>query len=56
MFKYMLISFSIAPLLIGAASVRARDDKEARTRLRLIWMTYAILWFSTLYYLKSRWS
>ena len=56
MFKYFLISVVIAPLLAGVLTVKGRDRGGDLSALKVTWITYAILWFGVLYYLRYRWS
>jgi hypothetical protein len=55
-FKYFLISVVIAPLLLGVLAVRGPDEARNRVMLRTTWLSYAVLWFCVLYYLRHRWS
>lgn len=56
MFKYLLISIVIAPLLIGTIAVKGRNDSKDRSVLRISWFVYAGLWFSMLYFLRAKWA
>jgi hypothetical protein len=56
MFKYLLISVAIAPLLVGAIAAKGRDIARSRSALRIGWAAYGALWFGVLYYLRYRWS
>jgi hypothetical protein len=55
-FKYLLISISIAPMVVGVSAARARAGAGDRSALRVSWIVYVILWFGVLYYLRYRWS
>ena len=54
MFKSILISIAIAPLLLGVFTGKGRDGGRDRTALRVGWVAYAILWIGALYYLRYR--
>lgn len=56
MFKYILISIAIAPLLVGVGAAKQRDGARSRSALRVGWILYALFWFGVLYYLRYRWS
>jgi hypothetical protein len=56
MFKYLLISVAIAPLLVGVFAEKGRDAQRSRSALRVGWLVYAAMWFGVLYYLRYRWS
>jgi hypothetical protein len=55
-FKYLLISVVLAPLLVGLIAARGKEALRSRSVLRISWATYAVVWFGVLYYLKYRWS
>jgi len=57
MFQYFVISFTIAPILVGmSAAARGRDGGRDRSALRVGWVLYAVVWFGVLYYLRNRWT
>ena len=56
MFKYLLISITLVPVLLGVSAARERDGASNRYALRVGWFLYATLWFGVLYYLRYRWS
>jgi hypothetical protein len=55
-FKYLLISIAIAPMVVGVWAAKGRDGAAGRSALRVGWLWYAGLWFGVLYYLRYRWS
>ena len=56
MFKYLLISIALVPLLVGIRAANKGDVQRRRSALRVAWVLYATLWFGLLYYLRFRWS
>lgn len=54
MSKYILLSAVIVPILLGLSAAKGRDGARDRSALRVGWVTYAILWFAALYYLRYR--
>ena len=52
MFKSILISVAIAPMLLGV--IAARSGGRDRVALRVGWVAYAVLWFAALFYLRYR--
>lgn len=56
MFKYLLISVVLAPLVVGLISARGDEAARNRSALRIGWAAYAVVWFGVLYYLRYRWS
>jgi len=54
MFKSILISIAIAPILLGVIAAKGRDGGRDRTALRIGWVAYAVLWVGALYYLRYR--
>ena len=56
MFQYFMISIVVMPILIGVYTARGRGRTRSRRKLTVTWVTYAILWFFVLYYLRFRWS
>src|SRR3984957_19413943 len=55
-FKYLLISIVIVPLLLGVISAIRRDAGPQPSFLKTIWWVYAVVWFGVLYSLRYRWS
>jgi hypothetical protein len=53
-FKSILISIAIAPILLGVIVAKGRDGGRDRTALRVGWVAYAVLWIGALYYLRPR--
>jgi len=54
-FKYLLISIVIVPVLLG---VKAADGRTGPRGLRVLitgWVLYGVLWLGLLYYLKNHW-
>ena len=56
MFKYLLISIAIVPLIVGVIAAKQVDERRSRSSLRVGWILYAVFWFGVLYYLRFRWS
>ena len=56
MFQNLLISIVIAPILLAVGAANERDGARHRRFLKAGWMTYAVVWFGMLYYLRYRWS
>lgn len=54
MFKSILISVAIAPVLLGVIAATGRDSRRARSALTVAWVAYAVLWFGALYFLRLR--
>ena len=54
MFKAILISVAIAPILLGMIAAKGRDSEHDLAALRLGWVAYAVLWIGALYYLRYR--
>jgi hypothetical protein len=55
-FKYILISMVIVPLLIGVIAVKGRSGAKDYSALRIGWVVYAVFWFGTLYFLRHKWA
>jgi hypothetical protein len=53
-FKSILISVTIAPILLGVIAAKGRDGGRDLTALRVGWVAYAVLWIGALYYLRHR--
>jgi len=54
-FKYLLISIVIVPVLLG---IKAADIRSGSRGLRVLigaWGLYGTLWLAMLYYLKHHW-
>lgn len=54
MFKSILISVAIVPILLGMIAAKGRDGGRDLAALRIGWVAYAVLWFGALYYLRHR--
>jgi len=54
MFKSILISVAIAPILLGVIAAKGRDSRRGMTALRVGWLAYAVLWIAALYYEMPR--
>ena len=55
MFKYVLISIVIVPVLLG---VKAATYPSGRRGLRVLavgWILYGVVWVAMLYFLRHRW-
>lgn len=52
MFKYLLISIVIVPVLLGIFAAR---KPNGRLVLGTSFVVYGILWVALLYFLKRRW-
>jgi hypothetical protein len=53
-FKSILISIAIAPMLLGMIAAKGRGGGRDLAALRVGWMAYAVLWIGALYYLRFR--
>jgi hypothetical protein len=53
-FKSILISVAIAPVLLGVLAAKGRDGGRDLAALRVGWVAYAVLWFAALFYLRYR--
>lgn len=56
MFKYVLISMAVVPVLLGVLAAGGQNDKSHRTMLRVMWFSYSIVWFAVLYWIRRRWT
>ena len=56
MFQYFVISFTMAPILVGVLAANGRKGTGNPVALRVGWVVYAVLWFACLYYLRHRWA
>lgn len=59
MFKLLLISIVIAPMLLGIMAEQSRaggNGGNGRSALRGRWMIYATLWIGLLYFLRYKWA
>ena len=54
MFKSILISVAIAPVLLGLIAAKGRGGGRDRAALRVAWVAYAVLWFAALFFLRYR--
>lgn len=55
MFKYLLISIVIVPVLLGVKAADARGGSRGFRVLMAVWVLYGVLWLCMLYYLKNHW-
>lgn len=55
MFKYLLISIVIVPVLLGIKAANGRRGPRGFPALMVSWLLYSVLWVGMLYYLKQRW-
>jgi len=53
-FKSILISITIAPILLAVIAAKGRDGGRDLAALRVGWVAYAVLWIGALYYLAYR--
>lgn len=54
MFKSILISIAIAPLLLGVIAAKGRNAQREMGALTVGWLAYVVLWFGALCYLRYR--
>ena len=54
MFKSILISIALAPILLGVIAARGRDGGRGLATLRVGWIAYAVFLFAGLFYLRHR--
>ena len=54
MFKSILMSVAIAPILLGVIAAKRRGGGRDLAVLRVGWIAYAVLWIGALYYLRYR--
>ena len=54
MFKSILISITILPILVGVMAAKGRDGGRDLSALRVGWAAYALLWMGALYFLAYR--
>jgi hypothetical protein len=55
MFKYLLVSIVIVPVLLGVMAANGRGGRRGLSVLRIVWVLYGVLWVGMLYYLENRW-
>jgi hypothetical protein len=55
MFKVLLISVVLVPVLIGMLGGRARDGRRGLALVLGLFFTYDVLYLLMLYYLRVRW-
>jgi uncharacterized membrane protein SirB2 len=55
MFKLLLISIVIGPVLLGVQAAKGRSTRQAFFRLLALVILYDTLYFAMLYYLRVRW-
>jgi hypothetical protein len=53
-FKSILISIAVVPVLLGMIAAKGRDSGRDRVALRVAWVAYAVLWFAALFFLRYR--
>jgi hypothetical protein len=53
-FKSILISVTIVPILVGVMAAKGRDGGRDLAALRVGWVAYAVLWLGALYFLAYR--
>ena len=54
-FKYLLISIVIVPILLGVMAAKVRGGTRGLRFLMTGWVVFSILWLGMLYYLNRRW-
>jgi hypothetical protein len=54
-FKYLLISIVIVPVLLGLKAANGRGGRRGLPVLITGWVLFSTLWVGMLYYLKQRW-
>ncbi len=55
MFKLLLISIVVAPVLLGLRAASVRSRRRGLLLLAAFLLTYDLLWMLMLYYLRVRW-
>ena len=55
MFKYLLMSIVIVPVLLGMKAATSRGGLRGPWVLLTGWVLYSVLWLCMLYYLERRW-
>jgi len=54
-FKYLLISIVIVPVLLGVKAANTRAGPRGLPMLVGGWMLYCAFWMAMLYFLRQRW-
>ena len=55
MFKYLIVSVVLVPVLLGIFAANQRDAYTGRLVLRAGWVAFGIFWIALLHYLRFRW-
>lgn len=55
MFKYLIVSIVLAPVLLGIFAASRHDPKAGRSMLRIGWVAFGVSWVALLYFLRYRW-
>lgn len=55
MFKILLISIVIVPILLGVQAAKGQVGQRGLWLLRTGWVLYSIFWLFLLYYLERQW-
>jgi len=54
LFKSILLSIAVAPILLGIFAAKSSNAGRARTALRTGWAAYAVVLIGALYYLRHQ--
>ncbi len=54
MYKSLLMSIAIAPILLGLIAAKGREGGRSFSTLRIGWVAYSVFWIGALYYLRFR--
>jgi hypothetical protein len=54
-FKYLLLSIVIVPVLLGVKAAEYRSQARGFRVLMIGWAVYGVTWLGMLYYLRDRW-
>ena len=55
MFRYLIVSIVLVPVLLGIFAAKKEDPDAARIVLRIGWVAFGIFWIVLLHYLRYRW-
>ena len=55
MFKYLLISIVIVPVLLGVKAANTRIGPRGLPVLVVGWVLFSVFWVGMLHYLRQRW-
>jgi hypothetical protein len=55
MFKYLVVSIVLVPVLLGLVAASSHDLAASPRTLRLRWFLFAMLWIGLLHLLRYRW-